>query len=243
MSTVSGTISAGSPLLTLSSISDFLLGDDARALNAGANYAAGAVAEPHGDALSVALRAVRLRDRVDILHLLRLDRRWRGRTFERIRIGRRHHQCRVADDVNETFVQLIPPKNHLPAAVWKNCGASDTYIGDAEPTWVPAITAGSGYTNGGYAFTATGGGCAVEPQGWVKISGGAIAFVRVDPSALGSGCTSAPTITVSGLGAGAGSGGAVTLNFYDEMNDAATCRPRPTMSPPRIWRARNPTGS
>ncbi len=40
-STVSGTISAGSPLLTLSSISDFLLGDDVRALKAGANYTAG----------------------------------------------------------------------------------------------------------------------------------------------------------------------------------------------------------
>src|SRR5208283_1695611 len=124
VSTVSGTISAGSPLLTLSSISDFLLGDDARVLYAGANYAAGAVASltatpcQSGFALTGCATGS-----TSCTYYASIDDGAGGLSASTSVAVTTNAASQTT--INETFVQLVPPKNHLPAAVWKNCGASD----------------------------------------------------------------------------------------------------------------------
>ena len=80
-----------------------------------------------------------------------------------------------------------------------------------------AIRTGSGYTTGGpYSWTATGGGCAVEPAGTVTVTGGNLggsAGLSYTITTAGSGCTSRPTIAIP-AGAGAGSNGAMVAVLY-----------------------------
>lgn len=71
------------------------------------------------------------------------------------------------------------------------------------------LAAGSGYTNGTYTWTATGGGCSTEPIGTVTVSGNALTSATIGATTQGVGCTSGPTIPIPG-GAGAGSGGSIT---------------------------------
>jgi hypothetical protein len=82
----------------------------------------------------------------------------------------------------------------------------------------PAITAGSGYTNGTYKIEsdASGGQTAGAASMFLTVSGGAITAARIKRP--GSGFTSAPTFTLAnavnvndGTGIGAGTGGAVTV--------------------------------
>jgi len=82
----------------------------------------------------------------------------------------------------------------------------------------PAITAGTGYTNGTYKIEsdASGGQGAQAASIFITVSGGAITAARVKRP--GSGFTSAPTFTLAnavnvndGTGIGAGTGGAVTV--------------------------------
>ncbi len=99
---------------------------------------------------------------------------------------------------NYVHITCTPPVSHMPGVLWKNCGSGDVYIGAAQPKIVATMTAGSGYKNGAYAWTATGGACSTEPTGWIAVGGpgevsGQIAtdLGRVDPSTPGVGCTSA----------------------------------------------------
>lgn len=66
---------------------------------------------------------------------------------------------------------------------------------------VVTITRGSGYTDGVYALTFTGGG-GTGASGNVHIAGGQV--VRVEIISGGSGYTSAPTLSFTGAGAGTG---------------------------------------
>jgi hypothetical protein len=58
---------------------------------------------------------------------------------------------------------------------------------------------GSGYTNA--TASSTGGGCTTQPTYAVTTTAGAVATIV--PSYMGTGCTSAPTITFAGGGSGA----------------------------------------
>lgn len=71
------------------------------------------------------------------------------------------------------------------------------------------LVAGSGYTNGTYTWTATGGGCSTEPVGTVTVAGAVLTSATIGATTQGVGCTSTPTIPIPG-GAGAGSGGSIT---------------------------------
>lgn len=66
---------------------------------------------------------------------------------------------------------------------------------------IAITTAGSGGTNGTFAWTATGGGCTTEPTGSYVVSSNhvtAIYATQNSQTASGAGCTSVPTITLSG---------------------------------------------
>ena len=79
-----------------------------------------------------------------------------------------------------------------------------------------AIITGSGYSNGTYTWTSSGGGCSVNATGQVTVSGGNLggpAGVNYTISNAGSGCTSTPTISVP-AGAGAGTNGSMTAVVY-----------------------------
>ena len=84
-----------------------------------------------------------------------------------------------------------------------------TFNGGVAATGGP--THGSGYTNGFYGWTATGGGCTTEPSGIVGVgtnTSGQIDFMRITNA--GAGCTSAPSIAIPS-GAGSGTGGGIGL--------------------------------
>lgn len=67
------------------------------------------------------------------------------------------------------------------------------------------LTAGSGYSNGTYTWTATAG-CTTEPAGTVTVAGGSLSAFTITNE--GVGCTTVPTVAVPG-GAGAGTGGLI----------------------------------
>lgn len=69
------------------------------------------------------------------------------------------------------------------------------------------LTAGSGYTNGTYALTVTGGGTGSGFTGTVTVSGNALTSFAI--SNVGKGYPQTATISVPG-GAGAGTGGTIT---------------------------------
>jgi hypothetical protein len=87
----------------------------------------------------------------------------------------------------------------------------------ANPQQVIALNVlpGSGYTNGTFAWTSSGGGCSVNAAGTVTVTGGALVFSNASYTISngGSGCTSRPTISVP-AGAGAGTGGSITPTVY-----------------------------
>ena len=57
-----------------------------------------------------------------------------------------------------------------------------------------SFVAGSGGTTGTYTFTATGGGCSVEPAGSITVAGGMI--TSANETNAGDSCTSQPVVTV-----------------------------------------------
>jgi len=59
-----------------------------------------------------------------------------------------------------------------------------------------SFVAGSGGITGTYTFTATGGGCSVEPTGSITVTGGMITSATETNS--GNGCTSQPVVAVPG---------------------------------------------
>lgn len=86
------------------------------------------------------------------------------------------------------------------------------------------IIAGSGYTNGTFTWTSTGGGCSVNASGTITVTGGAIGVLAstYTISNNGSGCTSRPTIAIP-AGASGGSGGSITPTVYQlTPHNAAT---------------------
>lgn len=119
---------------------------------------------------------------------------------------------------NSIAISYTPPNSSSPGAVWKN----DVYLGAAQPSIVATMTAGSGYTPGSYAWTGVGGGCAIEPAGFIIVQvDGTISNTlgRVDPITPGVKCTSAPSVSVP-TGAGAGTSGAITLAIVANFQDA-----------------------
>ncbi len=90
------------------------------------------------------------------------------------------------------------------------------HIQDGKAVFALAILSGSGYTNGTYTWTSTGGGCSVAASGTVTVSGGLLGGaggVSYTISSEGSGCTSQPTIPIP-AGAGSGTGGSITATVY-----------------------------
>jgi hypothetical protein len=73
------------------------------------------------------------------------------------------------------------------------------------------ILQGSGYTNGTYSWSSTGGGCSAQASGTVTVSGGKITAYAI--SVNGSGCTSRPTIAIPS-GAGSGTGAEMITTVY-----------------------------
>jgi hypothetical protein len=128
---------------------------------------------------------------------------------------------------NNVHLTYQPSVSDLPGAVYRNCGSGDVYLGAAQSRLVAAITPGSGYVNGGpYLWTATGGGCAQEPRGFIVVVGGAISttYGRVEPVFPGKDCTSPPTVTVPAA-AGGGTGGAITLSLISVFDDTGVILP------------------
>lgn len=92
------------------------------------------------------------------------------------------------------------------------------------------LTAGTGYTNGTYTSTSTGGGCSTAPVASVTVSGGG--FTAYTITTVGKGCTSSPTFPLPG-GAGAGSGGVITAQWpAAQANKASSLTDLPLMGAP-----------
>lgn len=90
------------------------------------------------------------------------------------------------------------------------------HIQDTQQVYTLAILGGSGYTNGTYTWTSSGGGCSSNASGQITVSGGLLggsAGTSFTVASEGAGCTSRPTIAVPG-GAGAGTGGSITAQVH-----------------------------
>lgn len=80
-----------------------------------------------------------------------------------------------------------------------------------------SILGGSGYTNGTYTWTSTGGSCTTPASGTVTVTAGAVGGSYGGSYTIsneGIGCTSKPSVAIPG-GAGAGSGATITPTFYN----------------------------
>jgi hypothetical protein len=104
----------------------------------------------------------------------------------------------------------------------------DAHLADPKAVIDLNIDGGSGYTNGTYAWTSTGGGCTTAASGNITVAGGILGgATRGTPANFaisnhGVGCTSRPTIAVP-AGAGAGTGGLITPTVYQlTPHNAAT---------------------
>ncbi len=73
------------------------------------------------------------------------------------------------------------------------------------------IIPGSGYTNGTYAWTSTGGGCTTPAAGTVRVVRGAISQTHYTIKQQGAGCTSRPQISPD---MGPGVGGQIVPTVY-----------------------------
>lgn len=94
-------------------------------------------------------------------------------------------------------------------------------LGDYQSVVDLSIDSGSGYTNGTYTWTSSGGGCTRAATGTVTVSGGLLGGQYGDNARGnlytiadgGAGCTSRPTIAIP-AGAGAGTGGGIISNVF-----------------------------
>jgi len=122
-------------------------------------------------------------------------------------------------------LSIQPPAGTTPFAISLSAKRSGVSWWQAKSVASASISgAGSGYANGVYAWTATGGGCAREPSGTLTVGrsvSGAIGLVSVsDP---GFACASTPTLSVSSIvGIGSGSGGAVTFTLGPQTGVTTT---------------------
>lgn len=95
----------------------------------------------------------------------------------------------------------------------------DAHLADAQAVIDLNIDGGSGYTNGTYAWTSSGGGCSPNASGTVTVSGGQLgggvrgSAANYAITTRGAGCTSQPTIAIP-AGAGAGTGGGIVATVY-----------------------------
>jgi hypothetical protein len=132
--------------------------------------------------------------------------------------------------------QVNPPFCPYGSALADGCiGAQghgtivDAHMADPKAVIDLVINGGSGYTNGTYSWTSSGGGCTTNASGTITVSGGKLGgATRGTPANFaittrGAGCTSRPTISVPG-GAGAGTSGTITPVVYQltPHNAAAT---------------------
>ena len=164
---------------------DFQVGQDARTRDAGPSYSAGAptnlVAVQNGTTGAVSC----------VYNVSNDDGAGGLSAGVSVVVSNANATLTTANYIRLTYT---PPVNQDPGVIYRNCGAGETFVGVAQPRIVATMTAGSGYTNGMYIWTATGGGCAVEPQGWIAVGGpgevsGQIAtdLGRVDLANPGSG--------------------------------------------------------
>jgi hypothetical protein len=109
----------------------------------------------------------------------------------------------VTDQYSNTFA-LVPYANEGYTQINYGYNAPYTY---GDPAWtlfsgigpITITTAGSGGTAGNYNITATGGGCTTEPIAAVTVASGAISAVTVASGNAGTGCTSAPSFSLSSI--------------------------------------------
>ena len=210
-------IAAGTNIAALSAVGDYRVGDDIRIRKAGATYSAGS---PTG------LSAVQngATGATSCTYWVSNDDGAGGLSpAVSVTVANANATRTTANSVRLTYT---PPVSHHPGIVWRNCGSGESFVGVAQPQIVATMTPGSGYTNGTYQWTATGGSCTVEPRGFIVVGGpletsGAIAtdIGRVDIAYPGIGCTSAPTVALPS-GMGSGTGGAITLSMVATFDDA-----------------------
>lgn len=96
----------------------------------------------------------------------------------------------------------------------------DAHLADPQVVNDLSVTGGSGYTNGTFTWTSSGGGCTVNASGSLTVSGGLLGtaahgvpitgYTITNP---GANCTGRPTIAIPG-GAGAGTGGSIIASVY-----------------------------
>lgn len=93
----------------------------------------------------------------------------------------------------------------------------DAHLADAKQVIDLNVNGGSGYTNGTFTWTSSGGGCSRNATGTITVSGGNLGGgTRGDLYTItdgGSDCTSRPTIAIP-AGASGGSGGSIIPTVY-----------------------------
>jgi hypothetical protein len=95
----------------------------------------------------------------------------------------------------------------------------NAHFADAKSVIDLNIVGGSGYTNGTYTWTSSGGGCTVNASGTITVASGELGgAARGIPANYtigteGTGCTARPAIAIP-AGAGAGTGGSITPTVY-----------------------------
>ena len=211
-------IISGASSCVVSAVGDLQVGDDIRLNGAGAAYSSGAMSN------LTATQGGTTGAQSITYYLATVDAAGGISAAQSVTIANGNATQTVDNPVS---VSYTPPVNNLPAAVWKNTGSGDVFIGFSRVSISMSVTGGSGYTPGKYAWTATGGGCTVEPQGWVAVDAtGALSstYGKVETAYPGVGCTSAPAVAVP-AGAGSGTGGAITLTLTGSFQDAGVVLP------------------
>jgi len=107
------------------------------------------------------------------------------------------------------------PGNNVPLSIVMQLAYGGSYWWQTKGVSLASFVGGSGYTQGAYPWTATGGPCTTRaPAGYLHVNAvGAIDLIHVTDPGQCSGAA-APTVSVAGIsGIGAGSGGSLTLTM------------------------------
>jgi hypothetical protein len=94
----------------------------------------------------------------------------------------------------------------------------DSHLADPQVVVALNVRPGSGYLDGTYAWSSSGGGCSRNASGTVTVEGGLLGGVRGGYWTIrdrGAGCISRPLVSIPS-GVGRGSGGAITPSVYQK---------------------------
>lgn len=94
----------------------------------------------------------------------------------------------------------------------------DSHLADPQAVVALNVTPGSGYINGTFGWTSSGGGCSRNATGTITVAGGLLGGIRGGSWTIsdhGAGCIARPTISVPS-GAGGGRRGAIIPSVYQK---------------------------